>query len=128
MPRGEGRGGVQSSTTTTGTKKNGIRMDTVLFAVVWGKEATRSKARKKRDFSRIGERLAPRQKPRRGSEFYHHYRPTVSEPKSRSDTLRQSAFPDRDVARRILKNGILSTFLKGTAEIGILDDWGSKGK
>ena len=55
-------------------KKNGIRMDAVLFAVVWGKEATRSKPRKKRNFAEAGERLAPRRRPRRGSEFYHHHR------------------------------------------------------
>ena len=54
---------------------------------------------------------------------------TRSKPiKSRSDNLRQSAFPDRDVPAGFYKNGILSTFMKGTAEIGILDAWGSKGK
>ncbi|MBO5109454.1 MAG: hypothetical protein J6D21_01945 [Clostridia bacterium] len=122
MPRGESRGGVQSP--TTGTKKNGIRMDAVLFAVGWDKEATRSKARKKRNFAEAGERLAPRRKPRRGSESHHHHRPAVSEPKSRSDTLRQSAFPDRDVAHRILKNGIPSNFMGFTTEIGISDALG----
>ena len=55
-------------------KRTASLADAVLFAVVWGKEATRSKVRKKRDFSRIGEWLAPRRKPRRGLEFYHHHR------------------------------------------------------